>query len=86
MEEEKVVVEEVQAEETAEQPVMVEVAPEEGAQIITIKKLLEAGSQFGHQTKRWNPKMAPTSMHQEMEFTLLIYKKQWIVSLMHTML
>ena len=23
------------------------------------KKLLEAGSQFGHQTKRWNPKMAP---------------------------
>ena len=59
MEEEKVVVEEVQAEETAEQPVMVEVAPEEGAQIITIKKLLEAGSQFGHQTKRWNPKMAP---------------------------
>lgn len=59
MEEEKVVVEEVQAEETAEQPVMVEAAPEEGAQIITIKKLLEAGSQFGHQTKRWNPKMAP---------------------------
>lgn len=59
MEEEKVVVEEVQAEETAEQPVMVETAPEEGAQIITIKKLLEAGSQFGHQTKRWNPKMAP---------------------------
>ena len=55
MEEEKVVVEEVQAEETAEQPVMVEAAPEEGAQIITIKKLLE----FGHQTKRWNPKMAP---------------------------
>ncbi|HIT17330.1 MAG TPA: 30S ribosomal protein S2 [Candidatus Caccosoma faecigallinarum] len=38
---------------------MVEAAPEEGAQIITIKKLLEAGSQFGHQTKRWNPKMAP---------------------------
>ena len=59
MEEEKVVVEEVQAEETAEQPVMVEAAPEDGAQINTIKKLLEAGSQFGHQTKRWNPKMAP---------------------------
>ena len=31
----------------------------EGTSIITIKKLLEAGSQFGHQTKRWNPKMAP---------------------------
>ena len=57
MEEEKVVVEEA-VQETAE-PTMVEAAPEEGAQIITIKKLLEAGSQFGHQTKRWNPKMAP---------------------------
>jgi len=26
--------------------------------IITIKQLLEAGVHFGHQTKRWNPKMA----------------------------
>jgi len=54
-EEEKVVVE--------EQPATEEVAavygPQEGTQIITIKKLLEAGSQFGHQTKRWNPKMKP---------------------------
>ena len=56
MEEEKVVVEETVA---TEETTMVEAAPEEGAQIITIKKLLEAGSQFGHQTKRWNPKMAP---------------------------
>ena len=24
---------------------------------ITIKQLLEAGVHFGHQTKRWNPKM-----------------------------
>ena len=24
---------------------------------ITMKQLLEAGSHFGHQTKRWNPKM-----------------------------
>ena len=24
-----------------------------------IKQLLEAGVHFGHQTKRWNPKMAP---------------------------
>ncbi len=56
--EEKVVVE-TTATEAVEQPEMVAAAPEEGAQIITIKKLLEAGSQFGHQTKRWNPKMAP---------------------------
>lgn len=26
---------------------------------ITMKKLLEAGVHFGHQTKRWNPKMKP---------------------------
>lgn len=27
--------------------------------VITMKGLLEAGVHFGHQTKRWNPKMAP---------------------------
>ena len=26
---------------------------------ITLKELLEAGVHFGHQTKRWNPKMKP---------------------------
>src|SRR3990172_4618415 len=26
---------------------------------IDIKKLLEAGSHFGHKTSRWHPKMAP---------------------------
>ncbi len=26
---------------------------------VTIKELLEAGAHFGHQTKRWNPKMKP---------------------------
>jgi small subunit ribosomal protein S2 len=26
---------------------------------VTIKDLLEAGAHFGHQTKRWNPKMKP---------------------------
>lgn len=26
---------------------------------ITMKQLLEAGSHFGHQTKRWNPRMKP---------------------------
>jgi len=25
--------------------------------IVTMKELLEAGVHFGHQTKRWNPKM-----------------------------
>ena len=28
-------------------------------QEVSIKSLLEAGVHFGHQTRRWNPKMAP---------------------------
>ena len=27
--------------------------------VISMKLLLEAGVHFGHQTRRWNPKMAP---------------------------
>ena len=27
--------------------------------VVAMKQLLEAGVHFGHQTKRWNPKMAP---------------------------
>ena len=27
--------------------------------IVSMKALLEAGVHFGHQTRRWNPKMAP---------------------------
>ncbi|MBC8160966.1 MAG: 30S ribosomal protein S2, partial [Roseiflexaceae bacterium] len=27
--------------------------------LIPLKSLLEAGAHFGHQTKRWNPKMKP---------------------------
>jgi small subunit ribosomal protein S2 len=30
-----------------------------GGTAITMKQLLEAGVHFGHQTKRWNPKMKP---------------------------
>ncbi|MEK7299433.1 MAG: 30S ribosomal protein S2, partial [Candidatus Margulisiibacteriota bacterium] len=26
-------------------------------QIVTMRQLLESGVHFGHQTKRWNPKM-----------------------------
>lgn len=29
------------------------------ANTVTMKELLEAGVHFGHQTRRWNPKMAP---------------------------
>ena len=27
--------------------------------VVSMKSLLEAGVHFGHQTRRWNPKMAP---------------------------
>ncbi len=30
-----------------------------GVAVVTMKQLLEAGVHFGHQTRRWNPKMAP---------------------------
>ena len=56
MEEEKVVVEEVQAEETAEQPVMVEAAPEEGAQIITIKKIARSWISIWSSNKKMESK------------------------------
>ncbi len=29
------------------------------ASVVTMKQLLEAGVHFGHQTRRWNPKMTP---------------------------
>ena len=46
----------VAAEEVAASP-MDAVVHDPDAPIITMKKLLEAGSHFGHQTRRWNPKM-----------------------------
>jgi small subunit ribosomal protein S2 len=42
----------------AAQPTMAEIVHDPNAPIITIKKLLEAGVHFGHQTRRWNPKMS----------------------------
>ena len=56
MEEEK---KDLVAEEAAEAPAdtMAAVMHDPDAPVITMKKLLEAGSHFGHQTRRWNPKM-----------------------------
>ncbi|MDY0214472.1 MAG: 30S ribosomal protein S2 [Bacilli bacterium] len=54
MSEEKVVL----GAEVAE-PTMDSVLPDENRPVITMKKLLEAGAHFGHQTKLWNPKMKP---------------------------
>ena len=53
-------VEAVATEETpVEQPeiTMADVVRDPNAPIITLKKCLEAGVHFGHQTRRWNPKM-----------------------------
>ena len=41
-----------------------------------MKQLLEAGVHFGHQTRRWNPKMAEYIFTEEMGSILLTYKKQ----------
>ena len=38
-------------------PSMDAVVHDPDAPVITMRKLLEAGSHFGHQTRRWNPKM-----------------------------
>src|SRR5574342_1077942 len=59
-----------QTTETAAAPLPAAPAPPPGAEsmagalgtsgtAITMKQLLEAGVHFGHQTKRWNPKMKP---------------------------
>jgi len=51
----EMVQEEVASEPAA--PSMDAVVHDENAPVITMRKLLEAGSHFGHQTRRWNPKM-----------------------------
>ena len=32
--------------------------------VVSMKQLLEAGVHFGHQTRRWNPKMARLHFHR----------------------
>ena len=54
---ETVAVEETAAPAASAEPTMAEVFHDPNAPIITMKKCLEAGVHFGHQTHRWNPKM-----------------------------
>lgn len=54
--EEEVVEEDEETSETAA-PAMSEFIRDPDAPVITMRKLLEAGAHFGHQTRRWNPKM-----------------------------
>ena len=55
-EETTVVATEAVSEEVAANP-MEAAMHDPDAPVITMKKLLEAGAHFGHQTRRWNPKM-----------------------------
>ena len=54
-EKKEVVVEETTA--PAANNEMAAVMHDPDAPVITMRKLLEAGAHFGHQTRRWNPKM-----------------------------
>lgn len=53
-EEKEIVTEEVAAE---EENVMATVMHDENDPVVSTKKLLEAGVHFGHQTRKWDPKM-----------------------------
>ena len=54
----KVAPEAVEEVKPAEEGVMEMVMHDPNAPIITMKKLLEGGVHFGHQTRKWNPKMS----------------------------
>lgn len=47
----------VELTEEVQENVMEAVVHDENADVVSIKKLLEAGVHYGHQTRRWNPKM-----------------------------
>ena len=42
---------------------------------VTIKDMLEAGVHFGHQTKRWNPKMKPYIYKEQNEIYIIDLRK-----------
>ena len=44
--------------------------------VVSMNYLLEAGVQFGHQKRRWNPKMKQYIYTLGMTSILSIYKKQ----------
>lgn len=49
----------VESAETPVDTVMETVIHDENEPVVSTKRLLEAGCHFGHQTRRWNPRMAP---------------------------
>lgn len=43
--------------------------------VVAMKQLLEAGVHFGHQTRRWDPRMAEYIFQARMVFISSTYKK-----------
>ena len=43
--------------------------------VVTMKQLLEAGVHFGHQTRRWTPKMEEYLFTERTVSTSLTYKR-----------
>ncbi len=54
--------------------------------VISMKQLLEAGVHFGHQTRRWNPKMKEYIYTERNGIYIIdLQKKQLDLLTMHTM-
>ena len=51
--------EKVEETKAPEENIMETIVHDENAEVVTLRRLLEAGVHYGHQTKRWNPKMKP---------------------------
>ena len=70
----------------AETNIMDTIVHDENAEVVTLRKLLEAGVHYGHQTKRWNPKMKSWSslwpsnkkMESKNETIHLLWKKRYL--------
>src|SRR5690606_30912992 len=43
--------------------------------VVSMKQLLESGVHFGHQTRRWNPKMAPYIFTARKDIHIIDLKK-----------
>ncbi|MGL5733125.1 MAG: 30S ribosomal protein S2, partial [Metamycoplasmataceae bacterium] len=63
---------EIKNEAVLEQPSL---SSNEAAEIVSTKKLLEAGTYFGHRKSQWNPKMAPYIHTQKMNTHIIDVSK-----------
>ena len=56
-------------------PVAAPISISNAASLVTIKQFLEAGVHFGHQTRRWNPKMARYIFGERNDIYIIDLKK-----------